>query len=184
MSHTLRNRTLAFLTAAFALLAVVVTHPQRDASASASIPGYGWLAGKSSTTAVGGIGAAEVTIYPLTTTFAVNQGSSGATSRMVKVTGVIRVQTDVPATTANGYIDVYLNCGGCQAPIRVAASNTYLPQTGGAGSETMVITGYVQLGLGSYVAEVNVKRSVGSGTISVSQTSGAPQQLWVEDMGL
>lgn len=174
-----RSRMSALLPAvlAFALGAAVI--PQRGAGADANEPPFGILAQATTTNLVNGITDDEVTITGLTTDFSNPYGA-----RWAKVTASIRVQTTTPSTV-NGYIDLFQswNCQTAPCTTRIAGSTTYLPATGGAGSETMVITGFTRLHVGDYYAYVRVKRAVGAGTIAVSSTTGTPQSVIVEDVG-
>lgn len=178
-----RPRLSAALLALLGLLGIIALSPAEPVSASSIGKPFGFVVGTSSTASTSNIGSSEVVITPLSMSFNVSQGDGSFTVRQMKFTAVLRVQATVAATTANAYIDVTHQCG-CQAPVRVAGSNTYLAASGGLGSETMVVTGHVLLGIGPYDMDVKVKRSGGTGVISVSQTAGTPQQALVEDMGV
>lgn len=178
-----RNRLILPAVLAIAVttgLTVAPPVPQR-ATASTTVPGTGWLSGRSSTTLVNNIEDAEVTVAPLTPlSFVLNAG--GSTARRVQITANIRVQATLPSTV-NAYLDIY-PAGSPGSAQRIAGSTTYLPNTGGAGSETMVVTGTTFLSTGpTYTVELVVKRAVGNGVVAVSSTSGTPQQVWVEDLG-
>lgn len=185
MRLTLRSRTSAVALSAFALLVGIVAHPDlREARGSQAHPPFGLLASTNAPlgTVVGGIEDGEVEIVPLRTRFLHNQDDLPRT-RWVKVTAVLRVQTSIGGSTANAYIDIVQdNCTSCTL-YRIAGSNAYLPGTGGAGSETMVVTGHIWLTWGVWYAKVYVKRSFGPGTIAVSQTSGTPMSVMVQDIG-
>lgn len=144
-------------------------------------PPFGILGGTFSTTPTSNIGVDEVAVEPLTTFFTVTDPQ-----RVVKVTVSLRVQATIAPLTGNVYVDYYRETGcppSCPA-IRVAGSNTYLTAAGGAGSETMVVTGFATLTQGTWSVRVFGKRALGNGTMAVSSTAGTPQSVLVEDVGL
>lgn len=179
--RTLR-RHLVPAAAVLTLVTALVTVPD-VASAGPSVRPFGVMKTSATTTTVSNIGSSEVTLTDLNLAFS-NPGESPYGSRYMKVTAVLRLAATTAPATADVYVDLTNTTVSPDVTYRVGTASAYLPITGGAGAETVVVTGYGIFGAGySWTGSVKVKRTAGAGTVSVAQPAGGLQELIVEDMG-